>query len=48
MACACQGTKTKQTWVYTAKDGSTKDYTSEVQARAAVIRNGGGRITVKR
>jgi hypothetical protein len=43
MACNCQGSKTgqQQSFVYTAPDGSKKTYTSEVQARAAQIRNGG-------
>jgi hypothetical protein len=48
MACNCGKGNVKQVWVYTGKDGSTKEYTSEVQARAAVIRAGGGRVTVKR
>lgn len=48
MACACGKGNVKQTWVYTAKDGTTKEYNSEIQARAAVIRAGGGSITVKR
>jgi hypothetical protein len=47
MACACGKGNVKQVWVYHSKDGTTKEYTSEVQARAAVIRAGGGRITVK-
>jgi hypothetical protein len=47
MACNCGSKNKNQVWVYTAKDGTTKEYTSEIQARAAVIRSGGGRIAVK-
>jgi hypothetical protein len=43
MACACQGKK-NVAWNYVAKDGSTKSYPSEIQARAAVVRNGGGKV----
>ena len=47
MPCNCGGKSKPQTWVYTAKDGTTREYSTEIQARAAVIRAGGGRITVK-
>lgn len=47
MACNCGNKNKTQTWVFTAKDGTTTEYNSEIQARAAVIRSGGGRITVK-
>jgi len=47
MGCNCGGkAAANKEWVYTNK-GETKVYTSEVQARAAQIRNGGGTITVK-
>lgn len=40
MGCNC-GSKTQEfSFVYTAPDGRTTTYTSEVQARAAQIRNG--------
>lgn len=41
MACACQGNQAAKTYVYTAPNGSTKTYKTEVEARAAVIRGGG-------
>jgi len=44
MGCGCGGTKTATTrWVYTHPvTGAKTVYTSEVQARAAQIRNKGG------
>lgn len=47
MGCNCGGTKTATTrWVYTHPVTKAKTtYTSEVQARAAVIRNNGGTYT---
>ena len=47
MACNCGSKNQNKTWVFTSKTGETREYTSEIQARAAVIREGGGRITVK-
>lgn len=44
MACNCAGKNKATTWNYVAKDGSTKSYPSEIQARAAVVRNGGGKV----
>lgn len=42
MACGACGSRTaKKTYVYTAPDGSTSVYASEVEARAKVARNGG-------
>lgn len=41
MACACEKGSTPQTYVYTAPNGSSKTYKTEVEARAAVIRSGG-------
>jgi len=43
MGCNC-GNKTepKQSFLFTAPDGKKTTYTSEVQARAAQIRSGGG------
>jgi hypothetical protein len=47
MGCACAGAA-PQGWVYTYPDGvTTKDYQTEVEAKAAVIRNGGGTFAVK-
>lgn len=34
-------------YVYVGKDGSEKQYPSEIQAKAAVIRSGGGRVVVR-
>lgn len=46
MPCACQGGKSaSKVWIFTSTDGSTKEYPSEIQARAAVVRAGGGRVT---
>lgn len=43
MGCNCgQKAQPKQAFVYTAPDGSKTTYNSEVQARAAQIRQGGG------
>jgi hypothetical protein len=48
MPCSCGKSSVKRTWVFTSKDGSvTQEYPSQVQAQARVIRDGGGRITVK-
>lgn len=47
MACNCGSKNSNKVWLYHAKDGTVREYKSEVQARAAVIREGGGRITVK-
>jgi t-SNARE complex subunit (syntaxin) len=48
MGCNCGGAKTaSQQFLYTSPKGESKVYTSEVQARAAQIRNGGGQITVQ-
>ena len=48
MGCNCGGTKTAPTkFLYTSPKGENKVYKTEVEARAAQIRNGGGRITVQ-
>ena len=47
MPCACQKGQRATTWQFVAKDGSTKDYPSEIQARAAVVRAGGGKVVAK-
>ena len=49
MPCACQkGRNATTTWTFVSKDGSTtKDYPSEIQARAAVVRAGGGKVVAK-
>jgi hypothetical protein len=48
MACNCGSKSKTTTWTYVSKDGSTtKDYPSEIQARAAVVRGGGGKVVAK-
>ncbi len=48
MGCNCGGTKTQtQQFLYTSPQGEHKVYKTEVEARAAQIRNGGGQITVQ-
>lgn len=48
MPCACGQKTDSRVWVFTSRDGrTTQEYKTEVQARARVIREGGGRITVK-
>lgn len=43
MACACGGGSAKaKSYVYTAPNGASKTYKTEVEARAAQIKNGGG------
>lgn len=43
MGCNCGKTnQQKYVYVYIGKDGKQTIYTSQVQAQAAVIRNGGG------
>jgi len=46
--CNCGSKQSSRTWVFTSKDGQTRqEYPSEVQARARVIREGGGTVTIK-
>lgn len=45
MGCNCGGGKKDFIWRYTSPTGQTVNYTSEVQAKAAVIKNKGGRWT---
>jgi hypothetical protein len=47
--CNCGGGKSSnRTWVFTSSDGKTvQEYSTEVQARARVIREGSGSVTVK-
>lgn len=41
--CNCGSGKKKEfKYVYTSKSGEKKEYNSEVEARAAQIKNGGG------
>ena len=42
MCCNCGKAAAQQQYLYTAPDGKQTHYTSEVQARAAQIRNSGG------
>ena len=42
MPCNCGQAKAAQKFIYTAPNGQQTTYTSEVQARAAQIRNSGG------
>jgi hypothetical protein len=45
--CNC-GKSKNQVWVFTSRDGKTvHEYKTEIEARARVIRDGGGRITAK-
>lgn len=44
MGCNCGKPKTQQEFVYQFR-GTMKIYKTEVEARAAVIRNGGGTVT---
>lgn len=47
MGCNC-GSKTKKyTYVYTSPQGQMKTYGTEVEARAAVIRNNGGTVQTR-
>jgi hypothetical protein len=49
MVCNCGKNKVAQKYVYTAPGGQKSEYTSEVQAQAAKIRNkGGSYVTVPR
>jgi hypothetical protein len=42
MACgACGSSKSKTTYLHTAKDGTKTTYATEIEARAAVARRGG-------
>lgn len=46
MACACKGRK-KATYVWTSPDGSqTMTYTTEIEAKAKMMRKGGSYVTV--
>jgi hypothetical protein len=48
MGCNCGGNKNaSQKFLYTAPNGTQKVYKTEIEARAAKIRNGGGTITVQ-
>jgi len=48
VGCNCGGAKnTQQQFVYTAPNGQQVVYKTEIEARAAKIRNGGGTITAK-
>jgi len=46
MACNCsKKTSANTIWRYVSKDGNqTKDYPTEIQARAAVVRGNGGKV----
>lgn len=43
MGCNCGGSKKEFVYRYQSPEGKTVIYTSEVQAKAAVIKNKGGR-----
>lgn len=45
MGCACNKGKKNVVYIYTSPKGQQTSYTSETQAKAARIRNGGGSIT---
>jgi hypothetical protein len=47
MGCNCGQSKVnKKVYIYSYR-GQTKEYKTEVEARAAQIRNGGGTITTR-
>jgi len=46
LACNCGGKNKNKEWVYQFQ-GQTRVYRTEVEARAAQIRNSGGTITVR-
>jgi predicted enzyme related to lactoylglutathione lyase len=45
MGCNCGGKTAKQKYLYTAPNGVQTTYNTEIEARAAQIRNNGGSIT---
>lgn len=46
MACgSCGKKKGSASFVYTSPKGQTTTYPTEIEARAAQIRNGGGQVT---
>jgi hypothetical protein len=47
MGCNCGSKNKKYAYVYTSPQGQTKTYPTEVEARAAVIRNKGGTVQTK-
>lgn len=47
MGCNCGGKSATRVWVFISKDGVQKEYPSEIQARAAVVRAGGGKVVAK-
>lgn len=47
MGCNCGGKNSKFAYLYVSPKGDRKVYKTEVEARAAQIRNGGGQITVQ-
>lgn len=46
MGCNCGSKASGQAWLYTAPSGQQTKYKTEIEAKAAQIRNGGGQITV--
>jgi len=47
MPCNCGSKSKNQVWVFVGKDGTQKEYSTEIQARAAVVRAGGGKVVAK-
>jgi hypothetical protein len=48
MGCNCGGkSAANRIWVFVSKDGVQKEYPSEIQARAAVVRAGGGKVVAR-
>ena len=47
MACGCTQKNGAKSFVYTSPDGKTTTYRTEVEARAAQIRSGGGTYVAK-
>jgi hypothetical protein len=47
MGCGCQKSSAGGAWIYVDGNGVGQEYPSEVEAKAAKIRNGGGGFVKK-
>lgn len=45
MGCNCGSKSSGQKWLYVAPSGQQTTYKTEIEAKAAQIRNGGGTVT---